>query len=190
MPWRWPLFRVSEKYQISKKCWYLRGRLPHTLFESLIQKYQMSTKCECWYCRRWGVSLFFRIKNIRGALWDLSKSDLLLFATAKISLTKWGRYILFVKKQECPGDDLSSRQVAPQLLSALRRFTILFGMVKSGSTSLKSPRHFCFLRFLNISLALPQLYSKEGSRHRVKLGSRVWLDTSLRIIPKRLKIAT
>ena len=39
----------------------------------------------------------------------------------------------------CAGDDLFSRRVAPQLSSALIRFTIQFGMGWSGSVSLKTP---------------------------------------------------
>ena len=63
----------------------------------------------------------------------------------------------FVKKQKCPGDVLSSRQVAPQLLSALIRFTIQFGMGWSGSVSLKSPRHFCFQVLLETSSLISNL---------------------------------
>ena len=39
-----------------------------------------------------------------------------------------------------PGRDLSSGSFAGRLLSALRRFTSLFGMGKGGATSLKRPR--------------------------------------------------
>ncbi len=50
------------------------------------------------------------------------------------------------KALESPGDDLSSRSVSGQVLSTLARFTSLFGMGRSGSRPLKSPRDSRALR--------------------------------------------
>ncbi len=42
--------------------------------------------------------------------------------------------------EELPGNDIFSQKVAPQVSSALERFTSVFGMGTGGSTPLKSPR--------------------------------------------------